>query len=294
MSAIHHTMIKWIEQNYTQIFPTFFFIGSIITCYRIGKWNRANLYPGAPKEELDQKETTRFLKLFEEPNHRELSVNSNIHPDLYCYEKMVKMMEEKHEEENKWKTRVLLENTPYGNVVMFYDLYKQAFAYFSDTQLSYKWLNMCAMKYVRTFFCRDFFTDTQKIPETMENPFNRMKIDEEEKEKQKKKKKKDALNLDLQSDVFIRKKQKRTEDASVRFREPIAHTPIQDKFVNNFRHMGKIQNCALLQKSKITQPKKNIPLPCHNDNPESDLSIEKGYQYIQFKRQKHGLNGSFL
>jgi len=62
--------------------------------------------------------------------------------------------------EKKWKSKLMLENTPRGNILMYYDAYKMGFAYVSDQNgISYEILNACAMKYVQMFFCYDFFID---------------------------------------------------------------------------------------------------------------------------------------
>lgn len=61
--------------------------------------------------------------------------------------------------EKKWKTRVLFEHTPQGSVVMYYDVFKNGFAYYSDCILMDYFLNAIAMKYVVVFKCRDLFLD---------------------------------------------------------------------------------------------------------------------------------------
>jgi hypothetical protein len=62
--------------------------------------------------------------------------------------------------EKEWRTRILLENTPRGNVIMYFDAYKLGFAYYCDQSVvSYDILNAMAMKYVRLYSCRDFFMD---------------------------------------------------------------------------------------------------------------------------------------
>jgi len=62
--------------------------------------------------------------------------------------------------ENKWKTRILFEHTPRGNIIMLYDIYKMGFCYYSDQQsIPYDILNAAAMKYVVVFKCLDFFID---------------------------------------------------------------------------------------------------------------------------------------
>jgi hypothetical protein len=62
--------------------------------------------------------------------------------------------------ENQWKTRILFEHTPRGNIIMLYDIYKMGFCYYSDQQsIPYDILNAAAMKYVVVFKCLDFFID---------------------------------------------------------------------------------------------------------------------------------------
>ena len=71
-----------------------------------------------------------------------------------------------NEIEKKWRTRVLWVMTPRGNVAMFYDAFKEAFAYYADTNaMPYPLLNALAMRYVRTFQCLSFFVDDQSIAE---------------------------------------------------------------------------------------------------------------------------------
>ena len=73
--------------------------------------------------------------------------------------------------EKKWKSRILFECTPRGNIILLYDTYTEAFVYCIDTSgTPYKLLNAVAMKYVLTFRCRDFFVDENKIPDEMYAP----------------------------------------------------------------------------------------------------------------------------
>lgn len=88
--------------------------------------------------------------------------------------------------EIKWKTRIIFETTPRGNIVMMYDTFNEAFIYHSDNSgVPYKILNAVAMKYVLMFRCRDFFVDENSIPEGYSSPFilNRKEVDIFEKNK---------------------------------------------------------------------------------------------------------------
>ena len=62
--------------------------------------------------------------------------------------------------ETEWRTRILMESTPRGNIIMYFDAYKLGFAYYCDQNvISYDILNAMAMKYVSVYKCRDFFMD---------------------------------------------------------------------------------------------------------------------------------------
>jgi hypothetical protein len=62
------------------------------------------------------------------------------------------MTESNTELEKMWRTRILFENTPRGNVIMFYDPYKLGFSFYCDQKIiSYDILNAIATKYVRMF-----------------------------------------------------------------------------------------------------------------------------------------------
>ena len=172
--------------------------------------------------------------------------NTNIYPDLYCDSSLTKKSDEQDWSiaEKQWKSRILFHHTLQGNVIMYYDIYKFAFVYYSDMQISYKWLNYCAMKYVRIFNCRDFFFDDSFLPETFENPFNQNKLKEEKEEVQKKEDKKKMMEIDFQSDVFL----KRRETPNKIIKRPTkTDIVVEEKCVNNFRYMGKIANYSFLQ-----------------------------------------------
>lgn len=257
------------------------FTGSIVFTFHLGKYSRFILDEMEKKEKKGQKkkkdEKKLFSDLFSQPSSY---VNSNIHPELYCYDKLQEIQKKENNKfEQEWKIRVLMENTVYGNIIMFYDIYKQAFVYFSDIQIPYKTLNLCAMKYVRTFLCLDFFVDTTEIPKDYKNPFNEMKKEEEIKEENKKKEKKKKLDVDFDSDVFIKKTLNKTNQTnkytkSATDTKKTAHSKNKqpevvdkNKFVNNFRHLGKLQNYSFLQ-----------PVPKIEKKEISD-----NYQYIDFK-----------
>jgi hypothetical protein len=244
-----------------------------ICMFQLGVYHRRILEKERrrPKPHNLSKEKNRFKMLFEKKDQH--FVNSNIHPELYCFEKFEKISKEESEEEKGWKRRVLMQNTPQGNIVMFYDLFRQAFAYFSDVHINYSTLNQCAMRYVRLFSCRDFFVDTNVLPEDHISPFNQMKKEEEKREIEKIKKKREEKKVNFDSSMFVKKKK-------VEFDEK-KNKEIDETIKNNFRYLGKLSNWNGLQPVPRIQKRKLHILDDYdhiNSNPQSPLK-----EYVQDK-----------
>jgi len=92
--------------------------------------------------------------------------NSNIDPILYDFDKRKEIFASPDNEiEKQWKSRILIENTPRGNVMMYFNPYLLSYHYYSDEQIiPYKVLEQVATRYVVTFRCKDFFIDPEKRP----------------------------------------------------------------------------------------------------------------------------------
>lgn len=116
----------------------------------------------------EERQKQRLLDSYESSK----DFNENVDKCFYNQAELREVLiEENNALEKTWKTRILFENTPRGNVIMYYDAFKQGFAYYCDqTSLPYHLLNAVAMKYVMTFRCRDFFVDNQETPENHPSP----------------------------------------------------------------------------------------------------------------------------
>lgn len=150
------------------------------SCYRsYVYWTTYQPVPD-PGKEMDvlpsgqlyiNKHKTRFLSTFEEPLASSRNWNENMgslsDPATVAQE----LMYADNTIEPEWKRRVLIENTPRGNVIMYYDVYKQGFAYYCDqSTMPYDIMNAVAMKYVLTFSCRDLFVDDSVVPMKVMEP----------------------------------------------------------------------------------------------------------------------------
>jgi hypothetical protein len=193
--------------------------------------------------------------------------NSNIEPECYSLESLSKIyIEDNHPIEMKWKQRILLESTPRGNIMMYYDIFKQAFAYVSDNQsIPYMILNACAMKYVIVFKCRDFFIDTEIVPKEYISPLITLEEESEKKEIETIKEKKKELGIDFKNAPFAKLKTYRSVEI-IKDNSKIEETKI---YKNRFRYLGKISNLSLL----ISPVKKDV------------LKHNEKIDYSTFKKQ---------
>ena len=77
------------------------------------------------------------------------------------------------------KNSIVVEHTPLGNVAMHYDIKREAFVYYSDSVMPYRYLEVVARKYVITFHCKRVFVN-------MEDEINKAKTKIEEQKNAKK------------------------------------------------------------------------------------------------------------
>ena len=66
------------------------------------------------------------------------------------------------------KNSFIMETTPHGNVLMIYNAERESFSYYSDNTLPYRYLEVAARKYVKTFHCRPLYVDMEEELEKCE------------------------------------------------------------------------------------------------------------------------------
>ena len=118
--------------------------------------------------EYYNKKKDRFIYIFKDSF---VKYNLNIDPIFYIKVELDELMKNNSNYlERHWKSKVLIETTPRGNIIMFYNPYKLGFYYYSDsTGIPYPILNAVAMKYVTVFYCRDFFVDEHFVQNSKKN-----------------------------------------------------------------------------------------------------------------------------
>jgi len=219
--------------------------------------------------------------------------NSNIDSLFYSKKEYAMLLQdEKNRLEPQWKTRILFESTPRGNIVMYYDVYKLAFSYHCDQYIPHDILNAAAMKYVLTFKCRDFFVDELVRPQ--DKPSKMLVLLEEDKKEENKTVDAD-INIDENLKIALKKapfakfknyhkintnNDKDTESTA----STVSKKLEQEKQRNRFTNLGKIVNFSFLQK-----PSKNKKKVGFNSEMESGLfsnsDVQKEvFNYRDFKR----------
>jgi len=225
--------------------------------YHLPKPTIQNTVIEKEEEEEDEKEIyiekhhQRFLKSY----HSHIDYNENIQKEFYLKEEYDNLIVQPNNIlESSWKRRILIEPTPFGNIIMFYNSYKQGFSYYCDVNIPYPILNSVAMKYVLKYFCRDFFIDNSIVPMTASSPF--LHIHEIEKRKAKNKK------IDVANGPFAKLKTYKPEPKKTIGKDGTKQTEekTEDFIKNKFIGCGKIYHFSPLQHVSQKTVKKDIPI----------------------------------
>ena len=211
-----------------------------------------------PEETYLQKWCDQFTQTFSQDDGIQ-RYNENIRKLFYLFDEYKTEIERAENTlEKEWSTRILYESTPRGNVVMYYNAYKRGFAYYADTSISYPFLNACAMKYVITFFCRDFFIDELHWPKGCHSPFYRLHLQDQKKALAQK-----DVKFDTSKGPFAKLKNGPKKDA-ISGRKSVKTETKKDtgpeKMQNKFLYLGKLCNFSFL-KDKPDKTEKHTAIP---------------------------------
>jgi hypothetical protein len=202
--------------------------------------------------------------------------NRTIDPIFYDIDAYRQSLEDpKNDHEKQWRSRVLVEYTPLGNIIMNYDVYRAGFAYYSDNNsLNYDLLNAVAMKYVKIFHCLDFFMDETFYDSPLFDVFYTEKK-EDDNAAANKATDDNTNTIDSNDDVFLKKPQPQSDPKK-------QHRKTQHKKrVNKFVKKGKTENFSFL----VKPPKR--PVFSVNKDDDDDTFMQNLISYADYKnRQK--------
>ena len=223
----------------------------------------------------NQDDENEKLLLLEEYNSLIDQLNKllNINLEEQKNEFMVEAKEEArkyiiNEKLNKLKDCFIMEKTPLGNVLMFYNHKREAFEFYSDNTIPYRYLEPVGRKYVKTFNCRPIFVDMEEELRLCEE-----RIETERLEKERLEKEKEALRLsgqnnanivDQKKNVFAKFKSYNKEAGTGRVntvappKNSIPNKPVTEKEstekvllkenANHYKYEGKLSNFNFLKK----------------------------------------------
>lgn len=134
--------------------------------YKIGiKLSPRNLFEDSDKEEGeynsddDTSDDEDNYKFKEAEERKPLPKYEDKYVDQY---KKLEDVELSKEKLDSLKNSILMENTPLGNVVMFYDNSRETFTFYSDSTIPYRYLETIGRKYVVMNNCKRIYVDMEE------------------------------------------------------------------------------------------------------------------------------------
>ena len=200
-------------------------------------------------------------------------------PTFFYKKEYYSSIDENHEITRLFQSKILIENTPFGNLIMFFDPVKLSFAYYSDNHISsYFILNAVAMKYCCTFFCCDFFVDetihSSPLLSTLQEyyyPDNRLP------------------NKNVEDEPIDPDYEKVKQNAHLFKFTPVVNQPTwmtEEKYKNRFVYLGRIRNFKPLPQKKKNVSK--ILFPEKEDEKEEDCWASFKKRRMASIQQKDG------
>ena len=134
--------------------------------YKIGsKMSPRNLFEDSDKEEGeynsddDTSDDEDNYKFKEAEERKPLPKYEDKYIDQY---KKLEDVELSKEKLDSLKNSILMETTPLGNVVMFYDNSRETFTFYSDSTIPYRYLETIGRKYVVMNNCKRIYVDMEE------------------------------------------------------------------------------------------------------------------------------------
>ena len=144
------------------------------------------------------------------------------------------------------KNSFIIEKTPLGNVIMYWNNSRSSFEYYSDNTIPYRYLETIGRKYIKTFNCRQIFVDMEFELSEFERKF-KIKKDLEEKQKKEleemKKIDEDKNLVNQKKDVFAKFKNYNTESGTGKVNRGVA--PPKNSIPNNNNIKNSLEKAIL-------------------------------------------------
>lgn len=156
----------------------------------------------------------------------------------------------------KLKKCFVIEYTPLGNVLMCYDNEREAFKFYSDNYIPYRYLEVASRKYVKQFNCRPLYVDMEEELKLAEERLEKEQKDQEQRDREQK-------DLEESKKAIDQQECDKTEDSI----EPKKSVFAKFKKYNKESGTGHVITAA--------PPKNSIPNKLLNEKSENDKIILK-------------------
>jgi hypothetical protein len=93
-----------------------------------------------------------------------------------------------------FKNSFIIEKTPLGNVIMYYNNNRSSFEYYTDNTIPYRFLETVGRKYVTVFNCKQIYVDMANELKESERKLKESEEKEKEKEREKEEREKREIN----------------------------------------------------------------------------------------------------
>jgi hypothetical protein len=173
------------------------------------------------------------------------------------------------EQLKKFKNKYVIDHTPLGNVLMFYNHDKLAFEYYSDSTIPYRYLETVARKYVITYQYRPLYIDMEEQLKEYEK-----KMEEKEEKKRQEKEKLEQFSESRNGSLI--EKECKKKDVFAKF-----------KSYNKEAGTGRV-NTAPPPKNSIPQNRMNVNINLNDKKYGNDKML------LKEKSNRYSYQGKFL
>jgi hypothetical protein len=140
------------------------------------------------------------------------------------------------------KYSFVMEHTPVGNVVMYYNSVNEAFEYYSDNVAPYRYLDVVCRKYTIMNLCAPLYVDINEELKEFQKRAEECKTRDKEKEKEKEKEVNESIK---KPNVFAKLKNYKQQPINT----PVVNIPVKAR-TNKFLYQGRMNNFNFMKQSE--------------------------------------------
>jgi hypothetical protein len=157
----------------------------------------------------------------------------------------------------------VIEYTPYGNVLMTYNRTREAFEYYSDHVIPYRYLEVAGRKFVKFFQCAFLYVDMEEeLAKLKEKKGNEEREKEKKENEEREKERETGLKKPTVKNVFAKFKKYQTTDKPPNKHKTQTVETMENvkENTNYYSHQGKLANFQWIQKIDKKEVNKKLTM----------------------------------